>query len=124
MSRWFKFYDDALYDPGVQRLGAEGFWAALEGAMKGEQTPFSKWLKRGPDRPPPSEWMAIRKRIFQRDDYTCTYCGERGKALECDHIHPVSRGGSHDDENLTTACRPCNRAKRNKTVSEWRAAHD
>lgn len=55
-------------------------------------------------------------------DYTCQYCGVRGTKLECDHKHPVARGGSHDDENLVTACRTCNRSKRDKLITEWRPA--
>lgn len=73
-------------------------------------------------RPPIDEWKAARLRIFARDDYTCTYCGQRGGELECDHIHPVSRGGTHEDGNLTTACKPCNRSKGTMTVEEWRVA--
>jgi 5-methylcytosine-specific restriction endonuclease McrA len=48
-------------------------------------------------------------------------CFPSRKTLECDHVTPVSRGGDHSDENLVTACRPCNRAKRDKivTVAEW-----
>lgn len=71
-------------------------------------------------RPAANEWAEIRARIFERDDYTCQYCGARGGRLECDHIHPVSRGGSHDDDNLATACFRCNRSKRDKTLDEWR----
>jgi len=67
-------------------------------------------------------WREIRERIFARDDYTCQYCGERGKKLECDHIHPVSKGGSNQDDNLATACFACNRSKRDKTLNEWRLA--
>lgn len=66
---------------------------------------------------PAAEWALLRKEVFARDDYTCTYCGERGKVLECDHIIPVTRGGSHDIDNLTTACKPCNQSKRDKIVS-------
>jgi len=73
-------------------------------------------------RPPAHEWRVIRERIFARDDYTCTYCGVRGVRLECDHVSPVALGGTHDDENLTTACRACNRAKRSKTVEDWMSA--
>jgi len=74
-------------------------------------------------RPPGPEWRAIRERIFERDDYTCAYCGTRGGKLQCDHVFPVAHGGSHDDDNLVTSCEPCNRAKRSKIVSveEWRA---
>ena len=64
-------------------------------------------------------WREIRERIFARDDYTCQYCGKRGVKLECDHVHPVSKGGSHDDENLKTACFDCNRSKRDKLLTEW-----
>jgi len=70
-------------------------------------------------RPPIDEWKATRTRIFERDNYTCTYCGARGGQLECDHVHPVSRGGGNSDSNLTTACKPCNRDKGSKTVDEW-----
>lgn len=77
-------------------------------------------LQRCDLRPHASIWKTIRDRIFSRDDYTCQYCGARGIKLECDHVHPVSRGGSHDDSNLVTACVGCNRSKRAKTVAEWK----
>ncbi|MEJ8547155.1 HNH endonuclease [Brevibacillus borstelensis] len=81
------------------------------------------WIERQRSHPeyrlPLSEWRAIREQVFARDDYTCTYCGERGRKLECDHIIPASRGGSHELSNLTTACFRCNRSKRDKTPEEW-----
>jgi hypothetical protein len=70
-------------------------------------------------RPAPAEWAETRMRIFERDDFTCQYCKERGSTLECDHVMPISRGGSSDDDNLVTACKPCNQSKRNKTPAEW-----
>lgn len=73
-------------------------------------------------RPAAHVWRKIRDFIFRRDDYTCTYCSKRGVQLECDHVIPVSRGGSSEPDNLATACRPCNRSKRDKLVSEWRAS--
>lgn len=69
---------------------------------------------------PWSKWKVIRQRIFDRDDHTCAYCGVTGVALECDHIMPISKGGSNDDDNLTTACEPCNRSKGSKLLEEWR----
>jgi hypothetical protein len=71
------------------------------------------------ERPSGPVWSAIRARIFARDDYACRYCGGRGGRLECDHVVPVSLGGSHEDSNLVTACFDCNRSKRAKTVAEW-----
>lgn len=74
-------------------------------------------------RPPANEWRALRQDVFLRDDFTCVYCGRRGVRLECDHVIPVARGGSHNPENLATSCLDCNRSKRDKTVVEWRANH-
>lgn len=68
------------------------------------------------------KWIALRKAVFIRDDFTCAYCGQRGGRLECDHVMPASRGGSNDIGNLTTACFKCNRSKRDKTLAEWRAS--
>lgn len=73
-------------------------------------------------RPVESVWRVIRSRIFQRDGYSCRYCGATGVRLECDHVIPVSRGGGHDDSNLATACFDCNRSKRDKLLTEWSPA--
>jgi hypothetical protein len=64
-------------------------------------------------------WKALRVTIFARDKFTCQYCGAKDQKLECDHIVPVSRGGSNDILNLTTACKACNSSKGNKLVDEW-----
>lgn len=84
---------------------------------------WGEWVRREPLRPSGSEWASIRTRIFVRDNYTCRYCNVRGVHLECDHVIPVARGGSHEDDNLVTACKPCNRAKHARVVSieEWQA---
>lgn len=85
-------------------------WCITESALVPE-------IRHRPSRP---EWEEIRARIFARDNYTCVYCDQPGrKQLECDHVVPVSRGGSNEDDNLVTACRTCNRAKRDKTPDEW-----
>jgi 5-methylcytosine-specific restriction endonuclease McrA len=61
---------------------------------------------------------ATRLRIFERDDYECQWCGAKD-GLEIDHIVPISRGGSSDDDNLQVLCVPCNRSKGAKTLEEW-----
>ncbi len=63
------------------------------------------------DLPTGAAWRKIRERIFNRDGYKCTYCGATDRPLECDHIFPAHLGGSSEDDNLTTACKPCNRKK-------------
>ena len=50
-----------------------------------------------------TKWRALRLQVFDRDDWSCTYCGSADD-LTCDHIHPLARGGTNDLENLTTAC--------------------
>ena len=57
----------------------------------------------------------IRFEIFKRDGFKCAYCGKTPPAvtLECDHIEPVSAGGTNDLNNLITACFDWNRGKMN-----------
>lgn len=66
-------------------------------------------------------WVKIINKVFKRDNYTCKYCGAKGKnvILEADHIKPKSKGGSDDLENLNTSCRKCNRKKSNKSLEEF-----
>lgn len=63
-----------------------------------------------------AEWAVVRAEVFDRDDYTCRYCGERGGVLHCDHVIPIAKGGTNATDNLATACEPCNRAKAAKIV--------
>lgn len=37
-----------------------------------------------------AEYREWRKQVFQRDDYTCQACGQRGYQLEADHELPVA----------------------------------
>lgn len=67
-----------------------------------------------------SKWERIRAFVFGRDGYACQYCGSTDGSLHCDHVVPVSRGGTNAFSNLTTACRDCNLSKGARLVSEWR----
>lgn len=68
--------------------------------------------------------MAVTKsrryEIFERDGFQCRYCGKQPPkvCLELDHVIPVSKGGTDDYENLTTACFDCNRGKAAKMPSD------
>jgi len=53
---------------------------------------------------------AMRWRVWERDNFTCQFCGSR-RFLAVDHIYPKSRGGQTVMSNLQTLCRRCNSEK-------------
>ena len=52
----------------------------------------------------------VRFAVYSRDGWQCVHCGS-SKRLTLDHIYPWSLGGSDDEGNLQTLCRPCNSSK-------------
>ncbi|EKD05931.1 HNH endonuclease [Arthrospira platensis C1] len=56
---------------------------------------------------------AVRKYVYERDNFTCQSCGKTNKEarLTIDHIIALARGGSNDLSNLQTLCWECNRKK-------------
>lgn len=84
----------------------------------------------------------VRRRVYERDDWTCQYCGRRiepttpnqangrnapvdmssGRPvwLELDHKTPRVLGGDNTFDNLRAACSPCNRRKSDSTQAvDW-----
>jgi len=61
-----------------------------------------------------------RKNIYQRDNYTCQYCGAKPKTkdLNIDHVVPRSKGGRNSWTNLVCSCIKCNTKKADKTLKE------
>lgn len=61
-----------------------------------------------------------RKEIFDRDKWTCSYCGDKVTAENAtlDHLVPQHKGGKHTKENLKTSCLMCNSIKSGKTYEE------
>ena len=59
-----------------------------------------------------------RFEVFKRDDFTCTYCGQKPPivVLEVDHVIPVASGGTDEMANLTTSCFDCNRGKSDRSL--------
>jgi hypothetical protein len=62
---------------------------------------------------------ARRALILVRDGRLCRYCGATDGPFHIDHVVPVSRGGSNNDDNLCVACAPCNLRKSAKVGREW-----
>ena len=73
------------------------------------------------DKCPKAIWHLWRALVFDRDNYTCRYCGRdseqlletegRVLRLELDHVSPRAASSECDDFdalNIATACRSCN----------------
>jgi len=60
-----------------------------------------------------------RFEVFNRDSFTCQYCGRIPPLvmLHVDHVIPVAKGGTNDMENLTTSCAGCNSGKGSKSIA-------
>ncbi len=61
-----------------------------------------------------------RKNILLRDHNTCQYCGQifSPADLTLDHVHPRSRGGPSNWDNLVACCKRCNNRKGSATPEE------
>ena len=63
---------------------------------------------------------SLRDYIYQRDNFTCQYCGAT-EDLAIDHIYPFSRRGGNEPENLQLLCRSCNSAKGDSIPDEFKS---
>ena len=82
-----------------------GLYNELSNAWLGGRTPERKLLSQRP------EYKDWRKKVFERDDYTCQECGKRGGDMEPHHIkewcnYPELRLSV---ENGLTLCPVCHR---------------
>ena len=56
----------------------------------------------------------LRRRIIERDNYTCQICGKYMPdevGLHVDHVIPIKRGGKSVESNLQVLCDKCNLRK-------------
>lgn len=66
------------------------------------------------------DWNKIRKRIYERDNWTCKDCGKYSRqkhVLVAHHVVPYRVKKEHKEENLVTLCRQCHR-KRHLTLNK------
>jgi 5-methylcytosine-specific restriction endonuclease McrA len=63
-----------------------------------------------------------RENVYQRDNYSCQYCGKRvaRHELTYDHVLPRSQGGLTNWMNVVTCCIPCNQKKGGRTPEQAR----
>lgn len=67
----------------------------------------------------------VAQQIRERDSHSCAYCGATaetsGAHLHLDHLTPRSHGGADVASNLVLACRRCNTARQDMTLTQWAA---
>lgn len=130
--------EEVVYGNGKQSIVMELPFAGSEG---NNETWIAEWTK-----PTEEQWQAFLKqaddpvtligkafvrkatrqidegikwRVYQRDNYTCVYCGTTGVPMTVDHYHPQALGGQTTMENLRACCRRCNKLKANQPIDAW-----
>jgi hypothetical protein len=103
--------------------------AALEPRRANERARQARWRSKAGGGPEPividgkwneREWQRRRFIVFERDNWTCVYCGTAVRDNpQCDHVIPVSKGGHSELDNLATACKRCNSGKSGMLLEEW-----
>jgi len=68
------------------------------------------------DRLPKKEIKFTRQNVYERDQYTCQYCGKvcDPEELNLDHVIPRDKGGLTTWENVVCSCISCNTRKANR----------
>jgi len=73
------------------------------------------------------EYKEWRKSVFERDDYTCRWCMERGGKIEADHVVPYMMDAEMilDVGNGQTLCEYCHRIKTTIEMKQhWKNQYD
>ena len=65
----------------------------------------------------------VKKHVFQRDNYTCQYCGKKFSRdqLTVDHLVPLAQRGIDELTNYVTACKSCNQIKGSMSLAQFAA---
>ena len=73
--------------------------------------------------------MEEGRKILERDNYVCQYCGLDGRAsfenalvMRVDFVVPRARKGKKDPGNLVACCTPCNTIKGTHVYPSFEAA--
>lgn len=75
-------------------------------------------VHRGVDR---RTFGVTRREVWNKTNGVCAYCRSAlGSLFHCDHVVPLSKGGTSAVGNLLPSCPGCNVWKSDKSPSEWR----
>lgn len=109
-------YADALIREQERTTRTGRYASAYRPAPSG---PKERWGYDGPITPrlADRDWWPLRNSILDRDAHECRYCGDLARCA--DHVIPLSRGGTNDEDNLVACCLPCNSSKSDRLLSEW-----
>ncbi len=112
-----------LEEKGVIRVGDTNREGTLYTILLPEEIPFVKEKLVVMTEPEEEDYFTNpdkRKELFERDKWTCHYCGEKvtNENATLDHLIPQHKGGKHTKENLKTSCLICNSIKSGKTYEE------
>lgn len=111
----------ACRKPGCGKLVRGGNWCEAHrpaGAAAGSFADTRRGSRH--ERGYGTDWDKTRPRIIERDNGLCQRCLREGRMTPVghapytafvDHIVPKFEGGTDDDDNLETLCRPCHTAK-------------
>lgn len=66
--------------------------------------------------------QSVQLQRLEEQNHACAYCGViLDGEWHIDHIHPRSKGGSDNRENLCVSCPDCNLKKGDRSVEEFRS---
>lgn len=93
---------------GAREKRRERFMGEKNPRWKGGITPINEKIRRT------LEYKLWRIAVFERDNYTCIWCGQRGGELHADHIKPFALFPElrFAIDNGRTLCKKCHRTTR------------
>jgi 5-methylcytosine-specific restriction endonuclease McrA len=100
----FEFTDVDMQE-AVERLDEAGHRITMTDETAEKNT--DRWNIPTDEERYPDNWDEIRKRVYERDSYTCQQCGATNTELHAHHKQPIADGGEHEIDNLQTVCCDC-----------------